>query len=194
MNTEIEVKFINVNVDDIRERLKKAGAKLEQPMRLMRRAIIEMPHHEAADGFVRIRDEGDKITLTYKEHKEKTLHGARELEVRVSDFDTTVALFEAAGWPARSYQESRRETWKMNTVEVVIDEWPGLNPYIEIEGLSENEVRDTASQLGFKWENAVFGAVTSAYRAQYPNGDASRLSLIPRVVFDEPLSKIITGE
>lgn len=35
MKTEIEVKFVDVDINDVRARLKKAGAVCEQPMRDM---------------------------------------------------------------------------------------------------------------------------------------------------------------
>ena len=66
MKTEIEVKFCDVDINDIRDRLQRAGAVCEQPMRLMRRALIEEPHHAAEHAFLRVRDEGDKVTLTFK--------------------------------------------------------------------------------------------------------------------------------
>jgi adenylate cyclase, class 2 len=67
MKTEIEVKFLDVDFNLMREKLKQLGAVCEQPMRLMRRAIIETPELEAKGGFLRVRDEGDKVTLTYKQ-------------------------------------------------------------------------------------------------------------------------------
>lgn len=41
MNTEIEAKFTDVDIEDVRTRLKNAGATLEHPMRLMRRVLID---------------------------------------------------------------------------------------------------------------------------------------------------------
>lgn len=194
MKTEIEAKFLNVDFDGIRQRLEERGAVCTQSMRLMRRVIIETEALEAKNGFVRVRDEGDKVTLTYKQVDEDSLTGAKEIEVVVSDFDQTVALLSQAGLPQTSFQESRRETWKIGDIEVVLDEWPWLNPYIEIEGMSEEAVKQVASELGFDWSAAVFGRVTSAYQAQYPKGDADKLVTIPRVAFGDPVPEIISGQ
>jgi adenylate cyclase class 2 len=195
MKTEIEVKFLNVNFDELRERLKAAGAVCEQPMRLMRRAIIETPEMAEKDAFVRLRDEGDKVTLTYKQFDDyKAIGGVQEIEVIVNDFDDTLEIFRLSGVAHKSFQESRRETWQFGNVEVVLDEWPWLNPYIEIEGPSEKEVARAADLLGFTWQHAVMGQVTSAYQAQYPDGDARQLINIPRVAFGEPIPDIISGK
>jgi adenylate cyclase class 2 len=193
MNTEIEVKFIDVDIDNIREILKRIGATLEVPMRLMRRVIIEPPELAVKNAFVRIRDEGNKHTLTYKQFDEVSLTGAKEIELEIGDFSAMLALFEQINLPAKSFQESRRETWHYGDVEVVIDEWPHLRPYVEIEGPSEAAVRDAAQVLGFDWKSAVFGKVTEVYQRQYPEGDASQLVNCSRVVFDEPLPAILLG-
>lgn len=195
MNTEIEAKFLSVDFDALREKLTQLGAQCIQPMRVMRRVIIETDALEAKNGFVRVRDEGDKVTLTYKQvNHETSATGVQEIEVTVSDFKQTVALLEQAGLSQKSFQESRRETWQYDDVEVVLDEWPWLNPYIEIEGESEKSVKRAAARLGFDWNDAVFGRVTSAYQAQYPRGDADKLVTVPRVAFDDPVPAIISGQ
>ncbi len=171
MQTEIEVKFVNVDIDDIRRRLAAAGATLKHPLRLMRRVIIEQPEHRAEHSFIRVRDEGDKTTLTFKRRKTldmaKDAHNTQELEVVVSSFDDTVEIFTEAGWPPISYQESKRETWQLDSAEVVIDVWPWVNPYIEIEAATEEAVKAAADTLGFAWEDAFYGRIEHVYRLQY---------------------------
>lgn len=195
MKTEFEAKFLNIDIEDIRIKLKNLGAVCEIPMRLMRRAIIDYPDrrlfHEK-DAYVRVRDEGNKTTLTYKEHRIQSVDGAKEIEVVVSDFTDTVAIFEEAGLKCFSLQESRRETWRLDGVEIVIDEWPWLKPYIEIEGESTKTVKEMASRLDFTWDDAIFGGTMQAYRAQYPHlKQADQLSHIERIRFDDPLPQLL---
>ncbi len=188
MKTEIEVKFVDIDIDAVREILARAGGVCEEPMRLMRRALIETPDMAAIDAFVRLRDEGNKITLTYKQHLKSGIEAAKEIEVIVSDFEQTKALLEAAGMTFHTYQESRRETWRLGNVEVVIDEWPWMPPYIEIEGSSEADVRATANTLGFDWNDAVFGGADVIYQMLYDMDTGVRGVIdIPEVRFDTPL-------
>ncbi len=195
MNTEIEVKFLDTDHDEIRRKLKELDAKLEQPMRLMRRSLIEMPHHAAVKGFVRIRDEGDKITMAYKQRDDHTsIHGTKEIEVEVSDFDDTVKLLEAAGWPAITYQESKRETWKLGEAEVVLDEWPWIPPYIEIEAPSEEIVRNTAEQLGFSWSDALIGNINVIYQREFPDMSIKGIIEIKEARFNDPVPAVFLGE
>lgn len=169
MQSEIEAKFLNIDHDEIRTKLKALGAICEQPMRLMRRVTIENPELIAKNAFVRVRDEGHRVTATYKQFDEESVDGAKEVEIIVNDFDTTIQFLAAAGLPRQSFQESKRETWQLSGAEVVLDEWPWLKPYIEIEAHDERTIKDAADQLGYKWSDAVFGDVMVAYRAQYPH-------------------------
>ena len=187
MKTEIEVKFLNVDIDDIRKRLTDAGAHMEQPMRQMKRALIETDEMKQRNGYLRIRDEGDKVTATYKQFTENSLTGAKEREITVSSFDETIAIFEEFGLHYYTFQESKRETWKLGEAEVVIDERPWIAPYIEIEGDSENIVTDAAQTLGFNWDDAVFGSVDVIYNKEFPNMTVRGVIDIAEVRFGAPV-------
>lgn len=193
MHTEIEVKFVDVDIDDVRARLKKAGATLEHPMRDMRRALIEEEYHAADNMFIRIRDEGDKVTLCLKKKtkslEESTIDSTYEVETTVGDFEKTLEIFKIAGWHYMTYQESRRETWRLDNVEVVIDEWPWINPYIEIEGDSEDAVRQAANKLNFDWDTAMFGSVDVIYNRDYPEMSVRGVIDVKEVRFSNPVPK-----
>lgn len=193
MRTEIEVKFLAIDIDEVRAKLKSLGAACEQPMRLMRRVAIDSEFMRTGkDAFLRVRDEGNKVTMTYKQFDSLSVDGAKEMEVEVSDYEATVALLAQVGLSAHTYQETRRETWRLGEVEVMIDEWPWLKPYIEIEGESEADLRDAASQLGFDWSDAVFGDVMAAYRAEYPHLTLKdTVASVPEVKFGDPLPRIL---
>lgn len=194
LETEIEVKFLDVDLDQVRKKLTELGAELEHPMRLMRRSLIEQPHHTAKKAFIRIRDEGDKITMTYKQRDDPAaLHGTKEIEVAVSDFDKTVALLDAAGWPSTTYQESRRETWRLGEAEIVLDEWPWIASYLEVEAPSEEIVRTTSEKLGFKWQDAVIGSVDVIYERDFPKMTNRGVIDIKEVRFGDPVPPEFQG-
>jgi adenylate cyclase, class 2 len=191
MQAEIEAKFVDVDIDVVRSKLKQAGGQLEQPMRLMRRVLIEEPHHAAEYSFIRIRDEGDRATLTFKRRTKpdsaSTIDSTHELETTVGDFDTTVKIFYEAGWKYITYQESRRETWRLGDTEVVIDEWPWIKPYIEVEAASVELVQSTAMALGFEWRDAVFGSVDVIYDRDYPAMTVRGIIDIKEARFSDPV-------
>lgn len=195
MKDEIEAKFVNVNIEEIREKLKNLNAELVMPMRDMKRVTIDTLDLKKKNAFLRVRDEGNKTTLTYKQIDTLSIDGVKEIEVTVSDFETTVALLAEAGLPHGSLQETRRETWQLDGVEVVIDEWPWLNPYIEIEGPSEEAVRGVAAKLAMNWDDAVFGDVMAAYRIQYPHlGMHDTVGNVSNVRFNDPLPDLLKSK
>src|SRR3989344_1894216 len=67
MKIEYEATFVKVDKDEIRERLTSVGAKLIKLEFLQKRITLNLPSgHELKDGWLRVRDEGDKITLSLK--------------------------------------------------------------------------------------------------------------------------------
>lgn len=194
MQTEIEAKFLHINIEDMRTRLMSLGAHLEHPMRLMRRHQFDHPDQRYVKGLnerLRIRDEGDKLTITYK-NDESTSKYAGEIETTIGSYDTMKELLLAVGLVAYAYQETKRETWLLDEVEVVIDEWPWVDPYIEIEGKSEAAIKAAASKLGFDWSDAKYGSVDSVYKDQYHKwADGDTIGRVPEVKFGLPLPEYL---
>lgn len=192
MKIEYEAKFVNINTLEIRQKLQCLGGLLEKPERLMRRVTIDSPEMKQNKGYLRVRDEGDCVTMTYKQFDKLSVDGAKEHEVNVDNFEETIAILEATGLPYTSFQESKRETWRLGDAEIVIDEWPWLAPYIEIEANDERVVRETAEALGLSWGDAIFGDVMAAYRAQYPHlTPFDTIASIRNVTFDSPLPDML---
>lgn len=196
MPTEIEVKFLNVNIEDIRLKLKQNKAVLKEPMRQMRRITIKTPQMRAEKALLRVRDEGDKVTMTYKRFENECVDGCQEVEIVVSDFQQTIDLLACIGFPSFTFQESKRETWLLEGTEVVIDEWPWIAPYIEIEGKCESDLRQAAQKLGFDWATASFGSVMRAYEAEYPHILETEflLSDLPEVRFGADLPSALSTQ
>ncbi len=186
METEIEAKFPDIDPDALRAKLRALGAKMEHPEVMMRRKPFDYPDNrlEKIGGWVRVRDEGDKITLSYKQLNDRTLHGTKELTVVVNDFEKTCDLMTAIGLEAKSYQETKREKWILDEVEVTIDTWPWIPTLVELEGPTEESVRTVAEQLGFRWENAMHGSVENVYQMHYDFTDSEidhweRITFVP---------------
>ena len=135
----------------------------------MRRRNYDFPGGGLEDklAWVRIRDEGDKVTMSYKQNQNDGLHGTVEVNVGVDNFDSSSAFLEATGMKQKSYQETKRETWMLDDVEVTIDTWPWIPPFVELEGKSEHEVKDVARKLGFDWSDALHGSVATVYQMHY---------------------------
>lgn len=169
MQPEIEAKFLDVDAEALRAALKGYGAELVHPERLMRRRNFDYPDRRlyANGGWVRIRDEGDKVTLSYKQTDEDSLEGTKEVSVVVDDFDKMTDFLLSIGLEQKSYQETRREKWLLDGAEVVIDTWPWIPTFAEVEGQSEVQVRSVADKLALDWDKAMYGGVAPAYGRYY---------------------------
>lgn len=169
MKTEIEAKFLDVDTAALRTILVQERATCVHAERLMRRKNFDAVDGRLGKigGWVRVRDEGDKITLAYKQLNDRTLHGTKEISLDVSSFDTMCDFLLATGFAMKSYQETRRERWELDGVEITIDTWPWIKPFVEIEGESEDALRKVAKTLGFDWKDALHGSVENAYMTEY---------------------------
>ncbi len=165
MQKEIEATFVGVNHDVLREKLKSLGGELVYPERSIRRTIFDYEdlRLDKKAAWVRLRDEGDKITLTFKQRNAETIDGMVEIEVVVSDYEKTKALMLAIGLIVKSEQETKRELWKLDGVELMLDTWPWLDSIIEVEGKDETAVQEISSRLGLEWSEAIFDSTDGLY-------------------------------
>lgn len=184
MAVEIEAKFLDIDVRAVRTKLGTLGARLVHPERLMRRYNFDFPDRrlEAVGGWVRLRDEGDKVTLAYKQLKERTLHGTSEVSVAVDSFTHARSLLEAVGLETKALQETKRERWQLQDCEVTIDTWPWLPPFVELEAASEAALRSAADVLGFDFSKALHGSVEIVYQQYYTVTD-EELQRWPELTF-----------
>lgn len=191
MQTEYEATFINIDKDEIREKLKSVGAVLFKPEVLMKRYIFNLPQgHDRPGSFVRVRDEGDKITMSFKiiaRGGSANIEDQKELCLIIDSFDNAVEFLKELGCTEKAYQESKREVWQIGETEICIDEWPFLEPFVEVEGPNEQEVKDVSGKLGFDYSQALFCAVGTIYAKKYGKYNINEKRInneTPRIVFD----------
>lgn len=169
MQTEIEAKWLDIDKNELRAKLKKIGAELVHPERLMRRSNWDYPDRALArkGGWVRVRDESDKVTLSYKQTTDYSLHGTQEINLIVDDFDTSIQFLKTLGLEQKSYQETRRESWRLGETEIELDTWPWIPPFIEIEAADEASLKRVAEMLELDMGQASHGSVEKAYQAVF---------------------------
>lgn len=193
MQTEFEATFTNINKDEIRQKLTELGAKCVKPEVLMRRVIFYPPIEDDL-GWMRVRDEGDVITMSYKrfpgyQKQENKIEDQQEICLEIKDFDQGVEMLKFMGAKQKAYQETKRENWSFGNLEISLDTWPGLNPFIEIEGQNEKEVKEVAKKLGFNYSEALFGPVHLVYEQELGIPAEVINNQIPQITFGNPPQK-----
>lgn len=168
MDTEFEAKFENVDKRQIRKRLKALGAKLVSKQFLQTRTAFSLPQgNEISGGWIRVRKEAERVTLSLKVINGEKICDQKETVLTVDSYDEAAKLLTMIGCRPKGMQENLREFWVLNGAEIYIDEWPFLNPFVEVEAQSENDVKRASELLGFCWEDALYGPVSLLVERQY---------------------------
>jgi adenylate cyclase, class 2 len=161
MQTEIEVKILNINVEEIKKKLVEIGAENVAKKNQRRNIYSVIPGK--INPWLRLRDEGNKVTLTLKHVLNDEIDGTQESEVIVDDFEKTNLILNKLGFFRKFYQENKRESYVLNNVEIEIDTWPMIPAYLEVEGQSKEEIEKMVQLLGFTMEQTTSINVKKVY-------------------------------
>ncbi len=153
MNTEIEVRILNIDKEDLISKLEKNNAEFIGDWHQVRYVYDFNPIDPHR--WIRLRTNGVDTTLTIKEVQNKSIEGTKELEIVVSSIETTHKILEKLGYKRRSIQENKRIRYILNGVEIDIDTWPHLKTYVEFEGNSEEQIKEVFKLLNLDYKNAI---------------------------------------
>lgn len=156
-NKEIEVRFLEINKQDLLDKLLKLGAKDLGEVMLEEVIVydkdLEWLNHKR---LIRLRKNGDKISLTYKQHFPDPKEPADEVELKIDNLDQAIIFLEKIGFVAYRRQQKYRHTVKLGDVTLDFDTWPKIPTYVELEGPSVEALKSTAEKLGLDWPKAVY--------------------------------------
>ncbi len=164
---EIEARFLEVDIDDIRSKLKKLKAKKVHPLMLYRRYTFKLQNPNEK-GYARVRQEASGTTMTIKKYGANKYAMEYEVALKDTSLEDARDFMLGAGFVQLAYHETLREKYKHPKVnEVVIDVLPGLPPYIEIEAQTEANMKYMCEKLGLNMENAEYGSYGKQYTDYY---------------------------
>jgi adenylate cyclase, class 2 len=169
MNIEFEAKAIKIDKGKIRAKLEELGAELVFAEREFTRITFDNPTLKKNNAWIRLRDEGKgKVTLTFKViSDENSIEGMHEVGFEVSDMNAAMVFVEQLGFERKGYEKNLREEWKLGDVIFDIDTWPLIDPYLEIEASSEEQVKKYFEMLDLNYADASFGSADILYRDVY---------------------------
>jgi len=190
IEVEFEGRILDINPDEIRAKAKALGGKLKAPLTLYRRSVFKLCGIER--GFVRVRDEGIKTTLTAKIFKNKDFPEEYELNIENS-FEKGQEFLRALNLQEKAYHETIREKWFIprrigsdkELCELTIDYIPGLPAYSEIECKSRGDLRKACNLLDIKYSNLIFGGYGNVFVHYYGMSARDINDVIPRLSFKD---------
>lgn len=154
---ETEVKFYLHDPAAIRSRIREIGGRFaEESFEKNIRFEDSTCSLFKKNALLRLRKTDSRTELTYKDEppeKNTDFKVHRELEVLVSDFETTAQILEAIGFHKEQVYEKYRETWNINTAIACMDRMPFGN-FLEIEG-KPGAIREIAAKLGLDWDKRI---------------------------------------
>ncbi|MDP4177222.1 MAG: CYTH domain-containing protein [Bacillota bacterium] len=163
---EMEIKIININLDDIKEKMNTIGApKVKSENQINK--IFDFPDKRLLKnkGYARIRIVQDMLhnTTIYYMTTKKMLSQEKykvmdECETEIKDGEQGENIFKALGLELlRSIQKYRESYQYKNTlIEIDINEKSFCPfPYLEIESEDENELQEVVKLLGYTMEDTT---------------------------------------
>lgn len=155
-NREIEVRFLEIDTEALKQRLATLGA--EDHGENLLDEIIFYDIEETwpkLQKVVRIRKTKNGSTVAFKDHSQSGVDGAKEVEFTVDSFDMAQEFLSLLGFlRLKRHQQKKRHSFTLDGVTVDIDTWPQIPTFVELEGQSEENLRTVADLLGLNWGNA----------------------------------------
>lgn len=165
MKTEYEVRILNINIIEMINKAKELGA-VKIGRYYQKRYVYDFNPPQKGH-WIRLRSNGEETTLSIKEVESIEIDGTKELEIKVSDFETTNEFLEELGYFHRTFQENFRIEFTMDDVNLDFDIWPMIPPYLEIEGKNEIAVWSAIKKLGISKEQTTTDNVDIVYNKKY---------------------------
>jgi adenylate cyclase class 2 len=167
-NREIEVKFLEIDKPTLIEKLKSLNAQ-DLGEDFLKQEIFhdQQRKWKTENKFVRIRRTSKGSFVTFKHVEERTALGTVEIEFETSVPEKMRDFFEAIGLVMDHESEKIRHKFKLGEVIVDIDTFPKVPTYVELEGPSEEAIKEAAKILEFDWSKAVFGTASIVIEEVY---------------------------
>ncbi|MDA1038392.1 MAG: hypothetical protein O2877_01745 [bacterium] len=173
---EFETRVLNINIEEIVKKLEELGAtKVFET--LQKRCTYDFPgkrllneaREKGAEAWVRIRDDGfGSVKMAYKCHSnnKKLLPDCTEVEFEVPNMEMPEAFLFSIGMKKDQYVETKRIRYELDDLQFDIDTWPKLQPFLEIEGMSEARVLEGLIMLGFTTADTFQGHAGNVYEKE----------------------------
>jgi adenylate cyclase, class 2 len=165
MPNEFEAHVLDINIEEISKKLRSFGAEEESEV-LMKRWVFII--NDETNEWIRLRDNGKTITLTYKCKKGQGISETEELEVEVEDFEKTAKILSKLDFKNSYYQENKRHLFKLkrdaDDIEFCIDTWPKIPPHLEVESSSEEKVLEGLKMLGLEGKDKGNISIKEIYK------------------------------
>lgn len=170
---ELEKKILGINKKEVIENLEKMGA--EQTFK----GLLKVCYLDTDDGSIRkngdllrLREfEGEYTEIVYKTNKriEEGCKVYDEYTFKGKDFNEAVEFFKKLNLQVTCSYQKKRTVYYYCDSEIVIDEYPEVPPFLEIESESPNQINDIIEYLGLNDNEESCETINELLKRKYPN-------------------------
>ena len=152
MSHEIETKVLDIDAEAVMRQLAELGAKKVLDTRL----FVTWYHFKGVKKgkdpwFLRIRSDSagvHEVTWKAKSDILGTARKHKEINFKIGEPEKLGDLFSELGLEAYAHQEKDRTSFVYKEWRFDLDQYPGMPPFLEIEGTSEEHVKEAMNLLG----------------------------------------------
>ena len=170
MDRELEIKVLNINIEQMEEKLKEKGAEFLGVEIQKNHTFAPQNSKEFSNGYLRIREKSldgkkDEIELTFKEsvdNKDK-IRVNNEYTTRIDSISNMVKILEEIGLTERYVGDKKRISYKYKEQRFDIDIWDKNtypDPYMEIEFSNQSKIDEIIDDLGIDRANVTNKSIT----------------------------------
>ncbi len=177
MSHEIETKVLDIDFKKILKKLSIIGAKRIEKERLIVDWYRLKGVKEGEDPwFLRIRSySGKRYEVTWKAKSDKVgiVRKHKEINFNIKEHEKLADLFEEIGLEKYAHQEKDRTSFYLKGWRFDIDQYPGMPAFIEIEGKSEDHIKEAIKLLGLDknmtWSKGERVLIQERYKLDWYN-------------------------
>jgi len=169
---EIEIKILGINVEDISKKLLDLGAHKEFSGLIKTKYFDKDSKIRDRGDLLRVREfEGSHTEVTYKTNKRKEgdFKIYDEFELASPEFEEACGFFESLGFEESCYFEKRRSIFALEQAEIVIDEYPKIDPFLEIEAPDQNTIEQLIKKLELTENEKSNHTINGLLKEKYPD-------------------------
>jgi len=169
---EVELKFLNINVDQIKQKLIILGAKLIFDTQIESHSFYGNGFHifDSKMKYLRVRKVNDEVTITYKSPtKESEMSNRKEIEIKVDDFDKAISLIEKIGLNKDKIFEKNRSHYELKNIHFELDTLKDIPTFLEIETQTEQEMKEICLKLNLNISEGRKGTIVEILPEMFNN-------------------------
>ncbi len=170
---EIELKFFNIDVKNIKKKLSIIGAQKKYDTFIESNLFVKegFSTWDSNKQFLRIRKIDAQIIITHKDPaiKESNMTIRQETEVKVDDYKKAVALVEKLGFRRAMVYSKHRIHYEWDNIHFELDTFNHIPTYLEIETQTKENMKDICLRLDIDINQGKKGTIVEILPEKFSN-------------------------